>query len=95
MADSGGAARGKGKGTSSDRKAKISGPPPMRYKLVVRKLPPAREFNEQEFQSNLTRVVTQLGLAADAVHVEHFVGGKLRYVLHHLNPKDIIPEYTV
>ena len=88
MADSGGAAsRGKGKGTSSDRKTKISGPPPIRYKLVVRKLPPSREFNEQEFKSNVTRVVSQLGLAADAVHVEHFVGGKLRYVLHFFEHK--------
>ena len=76
MADS--SNRGKGKGTSSDRKSKVTGPPPMRYKLVIRKLPPSREFKEEEFKSNVTRVVSQLGLAADAVHVEHFVGGKLR-----------------
>ena len=80
MADSSAASsRGKGKGTSrDDRKPKATGPPPIRYKVVIRKLPPAREFNEQEFKSNVTRVVSQLGLAADAIHVEHFVGGKLR-----------------
>ena len=59
-------------------KASAGEAPKKVFKVCIRKLPPAREFNEQEFHANVARVVSQLGLAPDAILVEHFVGGKLR-----------------
>lgn len=83
----GGNNKGGGKKPRPDRRDKDRKPnkgsaggeaPKKVFKVCIRKLPPARDFNEQEFHANVARVVSQLGLAPDAVYVEHFVGGKLR-----------------
>lgn len=66
-------------------KLKLSKPPKLpkeapkkAFKIVVRKLP-VRDFTAENFETKVHQILEALGLENDAIEVEHFMQGKLRY----------------
>jgi S-adenosylmethionine synthetase len=56
------------------------------YKVVIRKLP-IRDFSNDDFRANVSRVLLQLGYDCpnsdaenELIQIEHFIEGKLRYI---------------
>lgn len=55
------------------------------HKLIIRKLPPSKDFRKDEFQNCIHKVIEQLTsmtgkqIEQDLIKVEHFIEGKIRY----------------
>lgn len=61
-------------------------PPKKSFKLVVRKLPPTKDYTKEIFEQNLHVVLNTLTAGTPSsttwmsdVHVDHFIEGKIRY----------------
>lgn len=74
------------KGKPKPRRERASRPPPPKptFKIVVRKLP-IRDYSLESFQTDVSRICSELGVEASNVAVDHFSQGKLR-LRHVTNP---------
>ena len=50
------------------------------YKVVIRKLP-LSNYTEQSFQEDVNKLIQKLNLPDSSIKYEHFIQGKLRYVV--------------